>query len=458
MTFTGSRAQVQIAKPKAPVSSPTPQTDFADEAKEQAKYEEQAQEEVRQMQKEARRPTNQIVVSGAPPGKTGLKWFGTTQRKMETPSSFSVFTYSELKSLRQAGKLPFVYTIVSVDSAKKELLVFANYSVNDGGHLTDPLLLNNNHTVVMKNGGYGYLQDYTLYVFDKPTKRVFRLTSGLVNPQYTVSPNRRYMTYISGGDEAGPGSFHGGEEPVDLHAWDSQLNHDIKVATNLRLQGSYSWKSDHELIYSQEEKRGAILVPNSYIWDATTGKSRLWLKDCQAPVLSPNGLYVVYAAPLDATKDFSPANSTYVVQNLKSGKKTAVECAGLGKYDPNRQVTWSADSRLAFSMLHLWTDTVVVGHRLFVYDRASRKPLSYALLKPQETATLLASSSKGKRVFLLRQRILSPKLNAVGDWDYGFSVDSVDTQTGKATTIWEKPHILGLSDASIVFNKEFLKD
>lgn len=441
---------------KEPAASPTPQTNFGAEHDSFVQSQQEMRDELTKNRSPLEQAPTKIVLGDESPGTSGVVLIKTERKLTNAKINLPWLVYSELAFPGIYSKKSRVFTVINSQPSNsiEEQFFFSPYSSTDAGYIADPLWLNN-RTIVMKCGVYNDYNGYSLYVFDRPTKRIFRLCQGISNPLLTVSPDHRYMTYLVGGDSIGS-SDEG--QLLQLHVWDAQLNHDTKVATNLRLQGSYNWKSDHELIYSQEEKRGAVLTANSYIWDATTNKSSLWLRDCQAPVLSPNALYVVYAAPLDVTKDFAPDNSTYVVQNLKTGKKTVVERIGLGKYDPNRQLIWSADSRLVFSILRLWTDTVVKGHRLFVYDRASRKPLAFNILKPQQTATLLASSSKGERLLFLRQRILSHKLNAVYDWDYGFSVDSVDTNTGKVTTLLDKKHVLGLSAASIVFDKDFLKD
>jgi hypothetical protein len=451
-------AWTQSRGPKLPIATPTPQTDFKAEQNKRLQSKKEMQAE---FDKElGKHPKEKVIVADEDPGTSGLVWVGTARKSVAVKPVVDTLTYSELKTLGTYRKKPGTYIVAGFNSLSEseEQYFFSPYSTTDVGYITDPLWLNNDRTLVMKCGVYGDVSQYTVYVFDKPTKRLFRLTEGLVNPRFTVSPGRRYLTYILGGNSSGPGSMMGGEEPVGLWVWDAKLNHKSEVATNLRLQGSYWWKSKHELIYSQEEKRGVLQVPVSYIWDAVTDKKQFFLLDCQSPVISPDGQYVVYATSLDPTKSFTPDNSTYVVRNLKSGKKTVIERTGLGKYDPNRQVMWSADSRLIFSMSNLWTQQGQKPYRLFVYNRVSGKALSWSFLKPEVHAILLNSSMRGDRVFFLQQRILTKKLTVLKDFDYGFSVESVNTKTGKVTTLIDKKHILGLSDASIGLRKEFLKD
>ena len=398
-----------------------------------------------------------VVVDGSHPGTTGLRFLGA-ERKAVKPPRFGSLSYGVVRTVAQDQKFPTVTAVVNQSSTGEERWLFANYG-GDSGYIFDPLWLNGGRTLVVKNGiEWNDFDGYYLYVFDKPTKRIFRLDGGLGNKQLTVSPTRRYMTYLSGGSEFGSIGFRGDDDLVTLYVWDAERNYQAEVVRNTKLQGSYSWKSNSELVYSLEEKRGAFLTENSYIYNAQTGKSRLWRRECQAPVFSPDGRFVVYATRQNRAKNFSPDNAMYVLQTLKAGRKRILKPSVLGKYDMNRQVKWSADSRLVFSILRVDSYFTKEDQRLYIYNRAARKAKLCSILRPHEIATLLTSSSRGARVFLLRQRMLSEKPLPVGSWDYEFKIDSINTRTQRLTTLWQKKHIQGLTEDAINFNKAFLKD
>lgn len=459
MTLLLSCDSVAQSKPfKAPFSSPTPQTDFAAERREKRKSDAETIAVFNREMTDAGEKPGIVSVDGSHPGTTGLSFLGVERKAVKSPR-FGSLSYGAVRAVGKYEKFPTLSAVVNLARARAERWVFANYFSGDGGYIFDPLWLNEGRTLVIKHGiEWNDFDGYYLYVFDKPTKRIFRLDGGLGNKQLTVSPTRRYLTYVSGGSSFSPIGFRGEDILVTLHVWDAQRNYQAEVATNLRLQGSYSWKSEHELVYSLEEKRGAFLTANSYIYNAATGKSRLWHKECQAPVFSPDGRFVVYATRRNATKNLSPDNAMYVLQTLKSGRKRILKPSLLGEYDMNRQVKWSTDSRLIFSILRVWPYFTPRDHRLFMYNRVSRKAKAWSVLKPHEDVTLLTSSSRGARVFLLRQRMLSEKLLPIGSWDYEFKIDSINTRTQRLTTLWRKKHIQGLAEDSIIFNQTFLKD
>ena len=304
------------------------QDEFVEENRSRVENRKIEAEEAARDAKELGSEATKFVLADDMPGSTGLKLLRESTTEVAGNDSLRSVSYSVLKSFDD-GK-PIVTTVVTQEGKKEMRYDFANYSATDPGYIADPFWMRDGEVLVMKAGRYDYYNGYFLYAFDRKNRRLFRIVpDALNNRSLLVSPSRRYMIYILEGGRFGRDTSTAGAEPLSLWVWDAVENKSVLIAKGNDIQGSYSWKSDQELIYSALERRNERMVPVSYIWDAATKKSTEWMTDVQAPVTAPDGKHIVYSTSLDTAKDFSPENSVYVVREVGSERKLLLKRADL---------------------------------------------------------------------------------------------------------------------------------
>lgn len=398
--------------------------------------------------------TSGIRIFDEPPGSTGLKLTQSFTSPQTIPAPLVSLTYSVLGSFAH-DSTPLTTDVVDF-SAQQTHYLFTNGLESDYGYVFDPLWMSSsqNPWLVLKAGRPGATSVYQLYGYQKSTGRIHRLSPvQLKNRVLTLSPDHRYLTYVAHGGTLGVDSIYGDFKPLELWVWDSQTEHNFLVTTNDGIEGSYSWRSRSELFYSQIETRANRLLDVTYVWNSLTKESKEWMANCRGVVLSPDKTQAIYNAQIDPLK----RERAYKIKNLKTGAVLVLNRTYLGKVnpdDPSRQIVWSPDSRFVFSVLNHPSQ---VPTNLFVYDTHSRKSVHWPVVKPKMDAKILAISSKGQRVFLLREEVTGQN-NVLYEFNHRYNVVEVNSANGRQRTLWSKENLLGLNSNSVILSKQILQD
>ena len=230
--------------------------------------------------------------------------------------------------------------------------LFAAAQSNDPGYIGFPHLSGKND-IVFAFGRYSEYDGFRLHRFDLRASVLSAFESDdMQNYDITYSPNGQFQTYTS------DGFVEVSDVPIvpfSLYLRQSNIESSRKIYSGDYVYNSASWLPDNTLAYSHIEQKANAKIPVTYIYDPRQNKAHLWMNNCAAPKMSPDGRYVVFFGARDSHHDYTDnthlefsdseqwkSNQALFIKSLKTGKVSRLRDQTIYDYEP--KICWSSDS------------------------------------------------------------------------------------------------------------------
>jgi hypothetical protein len=361
---------------------------------------------------------------------------------VKSPKAKNSFVYSVLGPSRHGE----ILSIIRSQGRTSFQVSLRNQSLNDPGYVTDPFWMYGENILAFKFGRFSHGDSYRLCYYDVKRNRVILISSRyLIDTKIYLSPDHRYLAFTA---EDGTDTYeeHEGPRKSSLFVWDSVSKKTSTLFSGFVAEGSVVWKNDKEVVYSNIIKTGGVTRPRSFVWSMNKSKVVETYANSYSVLFSPDGRWMVFNGPRDNTRNYTQANSEYYLRKIGSKKEPEIITRFVGESSANRQLQWSSNSHLLYSVLNSSSSE---KRTILAFNTSTKKVKSWGVTPSSAEAYLLSSSNESEAIYIL-VRSYADKVNPLGEPKQSVSLNVLEPSAGKYSTVFHRDDILGVDPNGIL--------